>query len=242
MSRIPIHRILPELMRLTENDLHIWQARFSDLLPQHDAFRHILTPDEVTRAARFRFDDARERFVLARGFLRRTLAPYLAITPDAVDFAYGARGKPILPSSDIRFNLTHSADRLLLGVCRDRMLGVDVEHMGPMDEMLTVARMNFSPNEQRIFFALPTDEQQRAFYTCWTRKEAYIKATGDGFKMPLSDFDVTFTPDQSPRLLRIVGDDPARWRMLHLDPAPDYVGAICVRDGDSLVLTIFGEG
>jgi len=197
-------------------------------MPRLPALRQLLTPDEIQRADRFISDKVRDDFILGRGFLRVILGEHISADPAAVHFAYGTRGKPSLVGSVVRFNLSHADDMLLLGVSDDRELGVDVERIRPMANMDTVARSNFSPLEQRVYFAQDA-QQLQVFYTCWTRKEAYIKATGDGFKMPLKDFDVTCAPGDPPRLLRAVGDDPARWALLHVDLGAAYVGAVCVQ-------------
>lgn len=215
------------LTTLCADDIHLWQARFSRLTAHRGDFEALLTPDETTRASRFRFEDARERFIAGRGLLRTLLARYLDRAPRMVRFIYGRRGKPAVPDSPLRFNLSHAGDLLLLGLAWGREIGVDVERIRPMPEMHTVARSHFSALEQAVFFGLPPSRQPYAFYTCWTRKEAYIKATGDGFKLPLKDFDVSFIPEQPPALLRAENDDPARWTMHHIDPEPGYVASVC---------------
>lgn len=211
--------------------IHTWIAHFSALLPQYDALWPTLTPDERERAARFVDPAVGRRFAVGRGFLRRTLADLLDIMPEAVQFAYGERGKPHLHAahrSDWRFNLSHADDVLLLAGCIGHEIGADVERVRPMDNMPTVARISFSEAERRALFALPPDDQLTAFYTCWTRKEAYIKAVGDGFALPLHDFSVTLRRDEAPRLLSAVGDDVTRWTLYHVEPADGYIAAVCV--------------
>ncbi len=209
--------------------LQVWIARFSDLLPQQETYTQTLSADEQARAARFIDDAVRGRFILARGMLRRVLGEALGLPASAVIFAYGARGKPYLPGSALNFNLSHADDMLLLALAEDRIIGADVERIRPMTEMNTVARMNFSPREQDAFFAVPAPQRDRAFYTGWTRKEAYIKAMGDGFALPLKDFDVTLTPDAPAKLLYAKGDDVNRWELIHIEPGAGYVAALCVQ-------------
>ena len=222
------------------NKLHLWPVRFTTLEPHRAAFLNLLTPDEHKRAERYISDIVRDRFILARGLLRTILGQITATAPSDIRFVYGTRGKPSLPGSDLRFNLSHSEDMALLGVIHGAELGVDVECIRPMDGMDSVARRNFSAVEQTVYFAQPAASKARVFYTCWTRKEAYIKATGDGLKMPLKDFDVTCAPDVPPRLLRAEGDDPARWTLLQVDLGAGYVGAVCVEaPAPSVVLEAF---
>lgn len=226
---------------LTSDSLHLWVGRFSALAARGAYFESLLAADEGQRAARFVADGVREHFIVARGMLRVLAGHYLNVRPGAIRFTYGARGKPALPESDIHFNLSHSGDVIVAGFIAGRDVGVDVEEIRPMPEMKRVAMDNFSAAEFAAWAALPPETQMRAFYICWTRKEAYIKATGDGFRLPLADFDVSFSPDETPRLLRVAGDDPARWSLLHLDPAPGYVGAACV-EGSAPHLTIYEAG
>lgn len=212
--------------------MYLWQAQFSALTHLRQSFEAVLSADERERAARYLSEAVRTRFVIARGVMRHVLGYHTRLSPRSLTFVYGAQGKPSLPQSNIHFNLSHSADLLLLGVTVGHPLGVDVEHIHFIPEMTTIAQDHFSLNEQQALFALPPDAQQRAFFTCWTRKEAYIKATGDGFSLPLRDFDVTLAPDEPPQMSRAEGDDPARWRFLHLEPMPGYVGAVCVLGHD----------
>ena len=219
-------------MILDPNTIHLWQARFSQLLPRLHDFQHTLSTHEQARAKRFLSDDVRQQFILSRGLLRDVLSRYLDFPPEDLEFNYGQRGKPSLKhDTSLQFNLSHSGDVVILGVVRDHQIGVDVEHLHHIPEMATMARDHFSQAEQGVLFSLPSEQQQTAFFTCWTRKEAYIKATGDGFSMPLRDFDVSLRPGQPPCILRAEGDDAAHWQLHHLEPYPGYVGAVCVEVG-----------
>jgi 4'-phosphopantetheinyl transferase len=206
----------------------VWLARFSDITHQFPCYTALLSADEQARAARYLDDGVRQRFILARGMLRQILGHALNLQPQEIVFEYGKRGKPFLPDSGLQFNLSHAEDRLLLAVAENQVIGADIEYIRPMTEMYTVARMNFSTQEQAAFFALPESQQRYAFYTGWTRKEAYIKAMGDGFALPLKDFDVTLAPDEPAKLVYAKGDDANRWELIHLEPAADYVAALCV--------------
>jgi 4'-phosphopantetheinyl transferase len=208
-----------------------WQI--SEFSNQQTAYEGILSPEEMRRANRFISPAVKTRFVVARGVLRHILAHYTQQTPQDITFTYGGRGKPLLPDAPFAFNLSHSEDVAILALAQTDQIGVDVEHITPMAEMRRVASDYFSANEQVALFSLPTSDQLSAFYRCWTRKEAYIKARGDGFALPLDKFDVTLTADDTPCLLRTLDDDdPARWQFFHLDPTDGYMGAICVPVGD----------
>jgi 4'-phosphopantetheinyl transferase len=221
---------------LTPDSVHVWTIFVDRFAPRRAEFEATLSPDERQRAARFVVEEPRLRFIIARGALRTILAGYLDVAPEDIQFAYGEHGKPSLPDSDLRFNLSHSDNVILIGVTQNHDIGVDVEHIHAIPEMSIMARDNFSLYEQGTLFKAPEQERERAFFACWTRKEAYIKATGDGFSMPLRDFDVTLLPGEPPRILRANGDDPARWSLVHLEPDVDYIGAICVEGRDFAVI------
>ncbi len=225
--------------------VQVWRV-WLDRAPQGvEALWRVLAPDERERAARFRFGEHRRRFIVARGHLRHLLASFLDVAPDAVRFEYGPRGKPALADpfrgSGLGFNISHSHEMALVALARRREVGVDVEHTRRPLELEPLAAFAFSENENQMLRALPGPLQPAAFFACWTRKEAYIKATGDGLAQPLGDFDVTLAPEAPPRLLRVAGkpDEVARWTFHHLEPAPDYVGALAVERGASVPVSLF---
>ncbi len=197
------------------------------------AYEGIISPEEMRRANRFISPAVKTRFVVARGMLRHILAQYTQQAPQDIAFTYGARGKPLLAHAPFAFNLSHSEDVALLALAQTDHIGVDVEHITPMAEMRRVASDYFSADEQVALFSQPARDQLSAFYRCWTRKEAYIKARGDGFALPLDKFDVSLSPDDTPCLLRTLDDDdPAHWQFFHLDPTDGYMGAVCVPVGN----------
>lgn len=210
-------------------DLALWGGRF-DLLAAHEhAYAALLSADERARAARLVAAEARTRFVLARGFLRTCLAICLDQPPEGIAFVYGERGKPALVQGGPAFNLAHSGDLLLLAITAAPAVGVDVEAVRPLPHLRTMAGDNFSAGEAAALFALPDAVREVAFFKIWTRKESFIKATGDGFRRPLASFDVSL--DEPARLLRADGEEPAQWRLLHIEPLAGYVGAVCVPSG-----------
>lgn len=208
--------------------IYIWTGDFDHLDTHRDDFWQTLSPDERARAVRLIDETVRARFIAGRGMLRAVLSQYLGVQAQAIPFEHGKRGKPIVPGTRLRFNLSHSENLALLGIVTGHEIGVDVERLRHIPEMTTMARDYFSPVEQQALFNLPQDQRDDAFLRCWTRKEAFIKAVGEGFALPLADFDVTLAPDDPPRLLRIKDGDPSQWALLHLEPAPGYVGAVCV--------------
>ena len=202
----------------------------------HEAYA-VLSPDEVERARRFKFERHRGRFVAARAFLRRTLAQYLSVSPRELAFVYGPFGKPGLSArwagERLEFNLSHSGDLAILAITRGPAVGVDVEQILHVRDLQSIAARFFSAHEIAALNAVPPETRDFAFYRCWTRKEAFLKALGSGLAHPLDSFDVSLD-ETSPRVLSIRdgSESPSDWTLHHLCPRPGYVGTLAVRGDD----------
>ncbi len=213
-------------------DVHVWCVALDVDAGELQRLRATLSADEIARAERFVRQRDSEHFIAARGALRSVLAGYLGVRPDEVAFGYGERGKPTLAEQfadrEIRFNLSHSHGLALLAVTRGREVGIDVEFIERKLEHEQIATRFFSASECEELLALPPAQRSEGFFRCWTRKEAYIKALGEGLSHPLADFDVTLTPGVPARLLGTRRDPAAvaRWEMLDLTPRPGYAGAL----------------
>jgi 4'-phosphopantetheinyl transferase len=233
-SIAPMWGVPPVTMELGNNEVHVWRVLLDELLPQTGGFLHTLAADEQTRAERFYFQRDRERFIAAHGALRAILGFYLNRAPQCVSFDYGSHGKPVLAwesgGDTIRFNMSHSRGVALYAVARAREVGIDVEFIHRNLEVEQIAERFFSRGEIAALCTLPTDLRKYAFFLCWTRKEAYIKAKGEGLSMPLDQFDVSLIPGEPAGLLntRPDSDDAVRWSMQDLNPAGGYVGALAV--------------
>lgn len=226
----PVVTVAPALVA---RDIHVWCVSLDGSSESLAAASEVLSSDERERAARFRFDRDRRRFTVARATLRRILGAYVGVTPERLTFQYGEYGKPRLAGrSHPVFNVSHSADCALIAIAHDGVLGVDIEAVRALDDRDALAGSVFSASEIACLRSLPAAERDRAFFVCWTRKEAFVKATGDGLARPLADFDVTVAPWESPRLS--IAADPseaARWMMASLEPLPGFESAL-VADGD----------
>jgi len=219
----------PSSPSLETGTVHVWRIALSQEDHRLERFRSTLDLRELERAGRFHFDKHRRHFIVARGFLRSVVASYLGVQPRALQFEYGAYGKPALASGHtLRFNLSHSNEVALLAVAIDAELGVDVEHIRPDFAGEDIARRYFSRAEVDVFNTLPPEEQVAAFFRCWTRKEAYIKAIGKGFSQALDAFDVTLAPGVAPALLRAEDDEASRWWMRDVEVGEGYAGALIV--------------
>jgi 4'-phosphopantetheinyl transferase len=228
----------PPIREIDAHAVHVWRIAIVQPDPIRRHYRDFLSSNELERADRFYFDKDRNRFTIARGALRELLGGYLKLPPNQVAFVYGAQGKPDLAepqsSSGIRFNLSHSGEIGLLAVSLNRELGVDVEQIRADFATGEIATRFFSPEECLKLEAVPANQTADAFFNCWTRKEAYIKARGEGLFIPLDSFEVTLAPGEEAALLQVkTGDDNfSRWHFHVLHPGAGYKGALAVEGND----------
>lgn len=209
---------------LCENEIHIWRAWLDVEPKERDRLSLYLTEDERTRASRFVFQHDREHFAVARGRLREILGTYLQRPPQRLEFRTGPYGKLTLADCpDLRFNLTHSYGLALYAFAMNRELGIDTEKIRPEFATKGIAERYFSAAEQSELHELPVEVQTSAFFLCWTRKEAYVKAHGNGLQIPLESFDVSLTPGE-PEKLRSA--DSERWNMRSFEPALEYIASL----------------
>lgn len=218
--------------QLEPSHVHVWQAAL-DCSPEIvESFTQILDADEISRAARFHFARDRGRFIAARGILRKLLARYLGREACELKFLYGPRGKPSLEPRDaitaIRFNISHSQGLGILAFSRISELGVDVEQVRIINAE-EIAERFFSPEELAELLALPRDARTEGFFRCWTRKEAYVKALGDGLLIPLNSFSVSLTPG---RQATLKSADSDTWSLYSFDPVDGFVAAVVAAGPD----------
>ena len=213
------------------DEIHVWHAA----LDREEGFlcplESTLSLEEKARADRFHFVNDRNRFVVARGLLRKLLGKYLQEAPARLQFSYGKYGKPSLAggnaSSGLCFNVSHSAGLAVYAIARERNLGVDVEHVRPEFAGEDIAKRYFSARELTDLRTLPPEARVEGFFHCWTRKEAYLKATGMGLQIPLASFAVSLLAGEPAQFL--AGVEPC-WHLDAYHPAEGYMAAV-VYDG-----------
>jgi 4'-phosphopantetheinyl transferase len=199
----------------------------------------LLSEAERQRAARFVFERDRRRFIVARARLRQLLGARLAMQPESLEFAYGAHGKPMLArrrgEPDLRFNLSHAEDLAVYAFAADREVGIDVEAVRVMQDADDVAASAFSSHENEAYRRLDPSDRPQGFFNCWTRKEAFIKALGEGLSHPLDSFDVSLKPGEPAKILRVgeLSGDDCGWALQTFVPQPGFAAAIVVKDGRS---------
>ena len=224
----------PEILTLDNNEVHVWRASLDLAASRIQSLKQTLSLDEREKVERFYFQKDRRRFVITRGLLRMILSLYLEIEPSQLRFDYDIYGKPALAresgGAELCFNLSHSHGIALYAVTRNREIGVDIELVRAEVEIQQIAERFFSPQECATLCALPSNMQAEAFFACWTRKEAYIKARGEGLAFPLNQFDVSLAPGEPAALLSTKGDpqEASHWSLHELDPGPGYVAALAV--------------
>lgn len=217
---------------LTVDDIHVWRIALELRDATLAQMRETLAEDERQRADRFHFEKDRRHFIAGRGALRAILSRYLGRRAQDVRFAYTNYGKPYLAGEgdqpSLRFNLAHSHGLALLAVTHGREIGVDLELIRDNLEGEQLAERFFSPREVDALRTLAPELRREAFFHCWTRKEAYIKAIGKGLSLALDQFDVSLRPGEPAALLATQHDpnEAWRWSMRSLVPNEGYVGAL----------------
>lgn len=237
MTRTPgeqdVWNVPPAAMVLGGDEVHVWRARLARDPAEVERLLKVLAPDERERADRFHFRRDHNRFVVARAALRQILSGYLRVTPGRVRFTYSPYGKPGLAGEpcDLKFNVSHSNEVALYAFARGCEVGLDVEFVREDFAGMDIAEQFFSAREVAMLGRLPPDARPRAFFNCWTRKEAYIKARGEGLSHPLDRFAVSLAPGEAAAIIS-TDDDPlevSRWWLRELWPAPGYVAALALR-------------
>jgi 4'-phosphopantetheinyl transferase len=217
---------------LYRNEIQVWRAELDQPADRVEELSLHLAEDEIRRAARFHRERDRRRFIVGRGVLRRILGLYLRLQPTGVQFGYGTHGKPCLAMAEwgagLEFNLAHAGNLVLYAFSRRGAIGIDVEQLRPLPNMGLIGAKFFSAGENAAYAALPAEEKELGFYHCWVRKEAYLKALGEGLARPPEQVEVSLAPGKPAQLLHMAGapDEAGRWSLVSLAPMAGYVAAL----------------
>jgi 4'-phosphopantetheinyl transferase len=193
---------------------------------------HLLSSDELEKASRFAFQELRDAYIVGRGLTRCLLSARVKLQPHSIRFQYSVRGKPYLDGQhEWHFNVSHSKSLFVCAVTNAGEIGVDIEQVRPMRDAQAIAARFFSISEARRLGLLPQDRQMIGFFECWTRKEAFLKATGEGLSRNTQSVSATFGPGETARFERIdePHDNPSAWSLKGFVPAEGYVGAVAMR-------------
>lgn len=220
-------------LQLEAGEVHLWLASLSQNESALTSARALLSDDERERADRFRFERDRARYTVARAALRDILSLYLQTPAVEISFSYGRHGKPALSgeakSRGLNFNLSHAGELALYAFTLDGAVGVDIERVRELEDAEGLAERFFSAEEVSVLKSLPAGQRAAAFFDCWTRKEAYVKAVGEGLSLPLHSFTVPVTSVEMAALRVASGEvGSAKWSLFGLTPLEGYAAALVV--------------
>jgi 4'-phosphopantetheinyl transferase len=225
---------IDDIPALGQDEVHLWLLQLSQPSKMLEALAATLDTEEVARTSKFRLTRDQHRFVAARGLLRHLLGSYLGVAGGRLRFEYGVSGKPFILDDDgqpqIQFNLSHSGDWALLGVTRKLAIGVDIEAVQEIPDAMEIALQNFAPSEIAALRTVETHRRLEAFYACWARKEAYVKALGGGLELALDRFEMSVEPiDDAAVVVGNEGTDPAdAYEVFGFTPLSGFRGAVAV--------------
>lgn len=222
-----------ERIMLPDPAIEVWLARLDLEADQVGRCASLLSRDEQECAGRLHFERDRRRFIVTRGILRRLLGNHLDLTPAAITFGYAKNGKPFVAggATRIHFNVSHAHERALYAISSSCALGVDIEYLNRDVDYCALAARFFTRREHAGLQHIPEADRRRAFFACWTRKEAVIKATGDGLALPLDQFEVAVAPDTAPQILDFTAatHHVSDWTLYAADVGGDYVATVAAR-------------
>ena len=231
---MPPYELAASPAELTARNIVVWPVRITESDSVAARFQRVLAANEVARADRFRYDNLRRSFVISRGALRVLLGRYLAKPPEDVHLRYGVKGKPSVDAGvPIQFNASHSSAVALFAFALGCEIGVDVERIRPLRYIREIASRFFCAEEAAELLSLPVCQRERGFFLCWTRKEAYVKAVGEGLSTPFDGFRVTLRPGETPRFVHLGQEEAPRAWALHdieVESTSRYAAALAYRD------------
>jgi 4'-phosphopantetheinyl transferase len=224
LARVPYRAVLPD------SAVEVWLMPLDVPASDLERYSKLLARDERMRVARFHFERDRLRYTIARGVLRVLLGNHLGLAPAAIEFAQGEHGKPYVasPAAPVHFNLSHCADLAIYAISRTHVPGVDIDRLDRKVDDAALARRYFSAREYAGLQSIAPADRKRAFLTCWTRKEAVVKATGDGLRMALEQIEVTVDPDARPQLLNIPAGNTAGWTLHTVDAGSAHAATVAL--------------
>lgn len=217
---------------MKENEVHVWAVDLDAITLTENFFCSSLSHEEKTRRDKLVFERDRKRFALAREIQRRILSHYISVKPESVEYNYNKYGKPEIRSHiKVGFNISHSDGMLLFAIASNRQVGIDIEKIKDIKDILLIAESYFSDIEIKELKNLPDRVKTDAFFTCWTRKEAFIKAIGKGLSYSLKDFSVSVSPASKPELIHPKnGVNSSEWSIFDMSPPDKFKAALIVEN------------
>ena len=221
-------------MIIESKEIHIYRHSIDSPVSKLLYFEKLLSEDELKRANRFKFEKHRNQFITGRGYLRIILGKYLNESPVGINFSYFDKGKPYIDGNPLKFNLAHSGGKAVYALTMNNEVGVDLEVIKEMPDAIDIAKRFFSESEVKDFSEVENDNIGKAFFNCWTRKEAFIKAIGDGLSYPLADFSVTLKPGEDPKFLYIKKnpEEINEWKLFDIKCDENFVSSLAIKAED----------
>jgi 4'-phosphopantetheinyl transferase len=218
--------------KIDKYSAHVWCADLNKSANEIIELHAVLSEDEKQRAARFHFDKDRNHFVVARGILRQLLSRYIDVEPQKIIFSYSEHGKPFVDQQyNLQFNVSHSHGIALYAFTREPSVGIDIEYKDRQCDIDSIVERYFSSNEVHIIKNLTGTEKVQAFFNGWARKEAFLKALGQGLSYPLANVEVTLIPDKPARFVALHDEqlNINDWCLHALELVPNYAAALVVK-------------
>lgn len=218
-------------MDISKNEIHIFKTFSAISETELNSYSELLNSEEKNKAVRFKFAKHRNNFISFRANLRIILSEYLNTHPAKITFSYADKGKPFLSDSEIKFNISHSDNFAVYAVTSQTEIGIDTEKIKELPDALSIAKNYFSEMEVKQFSAVDENNYKQAFYNCWTRKEAFIKAIGEGLSFPLADFSVSFLQGEEPSMkwIKDKPEESLQWSIINLDLEKEYITSLAIR-------------
>lgn len=225
-------------MKIPANEIHIYRSVLEKHKPELKRFEVILSSDELEKANRYKFENDRNNYIVCRAILRNIIGSYLSLDPSEVTFSYSEKGKPYIKGNNIKFNLAHSKGFAVYAFALENEIGIDVEYLKAIPDAIKIAERYFSEYEIDELKKTDTAKIENLFFICWTRKEAFIKAIGEGLSYPLTDFSVPLKPGEEPKLLRIKNNscEVQNWSLYNIDVIRNYTSALAVKSGELKII------
>ena len=220
--------------RLTDNQIHIWKIDTNYPKVDLDSlYKDILSPDERERANRLRSENDQRRFIVSRGLLRKSLSNYLKAPPSEIEFSYNKYGKPGIRSEhnleNIKFNVSHSKNLVVYAITQNREVGIDLEYIRKVNKADKIVKRFFTEEEAKFYDSQPEDKKELAFFTLWTRKEAYSKARGMGIGLPGKKFDLNLIQRAQSNITK---NNESDWSLIDIEIDPGYFAALATEGRD----------
>ncbi|MGD0832564.1 MAG: 4'-phosphopantetheinyl transferase superfamily protein, partial [Terracidiphilus sp.] len=228
--------MMKSMLPLAPSEIHLWLTFYDGIDDKslHSDYRKLLSNAEREQEPRFYFASDRRRYLLTRVLVRTVLSRYLPVSPGDWVFANNAYGRPDVVNMEANkagfsFNISHSHGLIVLAVAKRRALGVDVVNLRSREVSMDIASRYFAPAEVAVLRSTPNDQRNYRFLEYWSFKEAYVKARGMGFSLPLDKFSFYYPQDRAVtmKIDPELGDDASRWQLWQFCPAPEYLAAVC---------------